>query len=1293
MAMSRAEIELLIKARSDADKTFQGLSDKIKGVTGESGKATTAMSGFGTQTKTTGTAAIATGVVIGQLAERLAVGLVSAFNSTIAAANRLDAGLIGLRSVANAFKQDAGAAEDAAKALARDGLLSVGDAATGLKNLLSAGFGLPEAVTLMGRFKDSAAFGRQGALDFGQAIVGATEGIKNGNSALVDNAGVTKNLSVILTEAGLSASDLGRAQSDLGVRTAIYNGILKETNPQLGDAARYLDTAAGKQAQFSAQVEIAQQKLGKELQPALAATLEALVPFVQLAGDLAPVLVPAGLAIGGLVGPLVAVRGAAALGIIEMGSLVGVMGRLSVALKADAFASIAAGLGRLPGLAASAGSAVAAVPAIIAAAPWAAAAAAIAGVTIGLVKLYEASKNAELAAQTEGAKQDVINRARKAGADSLISYTDAIKYNQAVQDANNATLDRTLEGQRRRIEAQLLIGQITRAQADDELILLGVEQRRQAGLANAPALRKAITDADIKYRDELRNTGLTLGELQASLKENETAFESWAKTAGLSDETLKRLKDSVKDGAKASKDAARDAKELEQAQQALRDALEQTTGVLTQQGLNEELGQLDRLLKLASSQGSPALTSAVRGLHDEFAVLRQKAIDSGLAVEAIDALFNKAAVSSGVLLQGVRSFGTQAPGFMAPVSEANGDLVDDAHAAIRAQGELAEAYRYFGIKSRDELQRTAQEAARNYETLLGSGLATTDQLKAAYQRMIDAQKAATGELPGLWERVRAALPGIEQTITQVNTAVQGTFAQMLLGAKGFKDGMDDIWESMKAGALRIFTEILSDFTNRFLKGLLGALSGQQGAFGRAFGGLFGGGGGGGGLGIPGLGGLFGGGAPVGLTGAGSSPGIAAAGLGFPGGGAAGGAGLGIGAAGIAGGLGAAGAGYGLGRLGQNIFGGAGWGAGTFGAGSGAATGALIGSIVPGLGTAVGAIIGGLAGALGGALGQSQGMKTNDVRDRYFSQFGGAGTGEGSGFHNVAAQLAGVSESEGGGFGGGRLFQDLIKANTLKELEQAVLAVTAALQRQRETAAETGLATEEAAERGESGFTKTGDSVDALREKAEALQQEIDRVNAEGGDTTELTRRMNGLNTIIEALGSTTRLLGGGVDRVTDSDSDVDRLGRSFYDLNRDIERAYQGTVDLGRAIASLPGVPTGTRSTEIPVVEGGAAHGVYANRPGLVLFGEGGQPEVGGPKQFFKQVFDELGVATGRGAGGGLTVAPIAMFFEGRTGFDFTAINQHLASAAGIPSNDFGLRELIEGYARNVVRQEMARRA
>ncbi|MGE3404592.1 MAG: hypothetical protein AB7K63_18530, partial [Vicinamibacterales bacterium] len=142
-------------------------------------------------TQKTGTASTATGVAIGLLADRMARGLVQGFQSAITAANRLDAGLIGLSSVASAFGQDAGKARDAAMRLAADGLMSVGDAASGLKNLLASGFALPDAIVLMERFKDTAAFGRQGALTFGQAIVSATEGIKNGNSILVDNAGIT----------------------------------------------------------------------------------------------------------------------------------------------------------------------------------------------------------------------------------------------------------------------------------------------------------------------------------------------------------------------------------------------------------------------------------------------------------------------------------------------------------------------------------------------------------------------------------------------------------------------------------------------------------------------------------------------------------------------------------------------------------------------------------------------------------------------------------------------------------------------------------------------------------------------------------------------------------------------------------------------------------------------------------------------------------------------------------------------------------------------------------------------
>lgn len=206
--------------------------------------------------------------------------LVGTITSSVQAANRSQAAMIGLSSVTRAFGQDTAAATAAAQDLATDGLMTVGEAAQGLKNLIAAGFNLPQAITLMKRFRDSAAFGRQGALDFGQAIVSATEGVKNGNSILVDNAGVTKNLSVILEEAGYSAQDLMRATTDAGVRMAIFNGILRETNPQVGDAARLAETFAGQQAKASTQVLILKQQVGEALQPALLKLLETVTPLI-----------------------------------------------------------------------------------------------------------------------------------------------------------------------------------------------------------------------------------------------------------------------------------------------------------------------------------------------------------------------------------------------------------------------------------------------------------------------------------------------------------------------------------------------------------------------------------------------------------------------------------------------------------------------------------------------------------------------------------------------------------------------------------------------------------------------------------------------------------------------------------------------------------------------------------------------------------------------------------------------------------------------------------------------------
>lgn len=234
--------------------TTSSLKKALSDLIGEGRKAETSLTRLG--------GAVAAGQFIYSAASTALQRSVGFMKDSSAAANQYQNALLGLNSIARAFGQDQDRANQAAKDLAADGLMSVTQSATGLKNLLASHFSLDESIVLMNRFKDSAAFNRQAALSFGDAVKTATEGIKNGNSILVDNAGVTKNLSVILQEAGKSQQDVMNITSDASVRQALYNGLLKETAAQSGDAARLTQTFAGSQARATAEVTELKQNLG-----------------------------------------------------------------------------------------------------------------------------------------------------------------------------------------------------------------------------------------------------------------------------------------------------------------------------------------------------------------------------------------------------------------------------------------------------------------------------------------------------------------------------------------------------------------------------------------------------------------------------------------------------------------------------------------------------------------------------------------------------------------------------------------------------------------------------------------------------------------------------------------------------------------------------------------------------------------------------------------------------------------------------------------------------------------------
>lgn len=223
-----AQIAEFQKSFNDASKTAKDFANDFEGI---ATRAATVGAFFGT--------------IAADIAGSVARGLGNALRDALKFSSEFSNAFLGLGSVARHFGADTELAAKAARSLSSDGLLPLKDSATGLKNLLAAGFNLPEATKLMGAFKDSAAFGRQGALSFGDAVRTATEGIKNGNSILVDNAGITKNLSQILKEAGFSAQDLSKVQSDAAVRLALYNGILKESAAFTGDAAKLTQTYTG----------------------------------------------------------------------------------------------------------------------------------------------------------------------------------------------------------------------------------------------------------------------------------------------------------------------------------------------------------------------------------------------------------------------------------------------------------------------------------------------------------------------------------------------------------------------------------------------------------------------------------------------------------------------------------------------------------------------------------------------------------------------------------------------------------------------------------------------------------------------------------------------------------------------------------------------------------------------------------------------------------------------------------------------------------------------------------------
>lgn len=198
------------------------------------------------------------------------VAAVSAFGKTaVNAASELGAALVGLQSILDGTGKSFSAAQKFLNDYVADGLVPMKDAIIAYRNLALRGYTDEQIRQTMTALKDSAAFGRQAHLSMGEAIRSATEGLKNENSILVDNAGVTKNVAKMWADwakaHGKSVESMTKAEKIM----AEVNGIMEETRFQTGDAAKLTDTYAGKVAVLTATFMRFKTAVGRVLIPIL----------------------------------------------------------------------------------------------------------------------------------------------------------------------------------------------------------------------------------------------------------------------------------------------------------------------------------------------------------------------------------------------------------------------------------------------------------------------------------------------------------------------------------------------------------------------------------------------------------------------------------------------------------------------------------------------------------------------------------------------------------------------------------------------------------------------------------------------------------------------------------------------------------------------------------------------------------------------------------------------------------------------------------------------------------------
>lgn len=222
--------------------------------------------------------------VVGSLGAAIAgafsvMAIVKFATESVKAANQLADALTGLKSILDGQGRSFSDAQKFLEEYTADGLVPMANAITAYKNLASRGYDDTQIKQTLVALKDASAFGRQASYSMGEAVESATEGLKNENSVLVDNAGVTKNVAKMWEE---YAASIGTTANNLTQQQKIQaevNGILTESRFQAGDAAKVAGTLSGQLAQLSVNFTNLKVAVGNALKP----IVQSFLPVINVA--------------------------------------------------------------------------------------------------------------------------------------------------------------------------------------------------------------------------------------------------------------------------------------------------------------------------------------------------------------------------------------------------------------------------------------------------------------------------------------------------------------------------------------------------------------------------------------------------------------------------------------------------------------------------------------------------------------------------------------------------------------------------------------------------------------------------------------------------------------------------------------------------------------------------------------------------------------------------------------------------------------------------------------------------